>query len=607
MLSSAARAVGGRARVAARRGRGIYSSSPAARALVGLHGTDDNDADESRRQKGAAVRSLATLAERPHSTGGSSVRSGSRSTRSSAFLQQSSGFHTTSRREVLPYVILGAGVAYLFAKTIIDYRARKEAGLTGDGASDDDSDDEWDEDIDGPRPAAKRKKKTVKISDISGIAGLDLGSVYSRVGVAVPEEAEVDADDDDYFSDEDDGTPKSWSVRVVENAEGSRSTVSLVGLQPGEDKFVVGAKAANLIGSNFWASHSLLGLTIKDPAAKYFMKHFGCEDRILSGIGGTMQVQVSSTPEDGGRGSPEMLTAQSIAHLRDVATQHIEGEGSECSHMLVAVPEEQWRNEKAAAAYDLALKQAGAQSLGVERQALCALHGVDREQQYLMTTSDTDWWEEGRLVAICDVGRSVEVALLRLGDPETRDAEVLAVESGTPFVGGQSLDKVIIDQLLADFEKENNGMDLRSDQMTFERVAEAVNTAKHELSTKLTADINLPYISADATGPKHMNATLKRSQFERDTDAVMRDILAPCEKVFNEIGEDANGSASGLAVAVVGGCARSESLVGDVRKVFEKASSGKLEGGVTLMKLEMPEEAVVNGAAALAAKRAGWA
>ena len=531
---------------------------------------------------------------------------GSRNSRRNTGLQHSAEFHATSRQEVLPYIVLGAGVTYLFAKTIINYRKRKEAGLTGDGDEEDDSDEDWDEDIDGPRPAAKRKKKAVKLSDISGIAGLDLGSVYSRVGVAMPEEAEDDEDDDDYFSDEDDGTPKAWSVRVVENAEGSRSTVSLVGLQPGEDDFVVGAKAANLIGSNFWASHCLLGLTAKDPAAERFMEHFGCGDRILSGIGGTMQVQVSGTPEDGGRGSPEMLTAQSIAHLRGVATQHIEGEGNECSHMLVAVPEEQWQNEKAAAAYEMALKQAGAQSLGVERQALCAVHGVDREQQYLRADSDADWWEEGRLVAICDVGRSVEVSLIRLGDPETRDAEVLAVESGKPFVGGQSLDNVIIDQLLADFEKENNGMDLRSDQMTFERVAEAVNTAKHELSTKLTADINLPYISADATGPKHMNATLKRSQFERDTDFVMRDILAPCENVFNEIGEDAVGSTSGLAVAVVGGCARSEAMVSDVRQMFEKAAAGKLEGPVTLIKLEMPEEAVVNGAAALAAKRAGW-
>ena len=201
MLSSAARVFGRSARVAARRG-GIYSSSPAAHVLVGVHGTGDHDADESRRQSGGGVRGLTTLVVRPSSSSGSSVSS-SRSLRGSAFLQQSSGFHATSRQEVLPYVILGAGVAYLFAKTIIDYRARKEAGLVGGSDNDDDSDDEWDEEIDGPRPAAKRKNKAVKISDISGIAGLDLGSVYSRVGVAMPEETGMDEDDDDYFSDED--------------------------------------------------------------------------------------------------------------------------------------------------------------------------------------------------------------------------------------------------------------------------------------------------------------------------------------------------------------------------------------------------------------------
>eukprot|EP00946_MAST-07B_sp_MAST-7B-sp1_P001645 g1645.t1 len=319
-----------------------------------------------------------------------------------------------------------------------------------------------------------------------------------------------------------------------------------------------------------------------------------------------MQVQVSDTPEDGGRGSPEMLTAQSIAHLRGVATQHTEGEDNECSHMLVAVPEEQWQNQKVAAAYDTALKQAGAQSLGIERQALCALHGVDHEEQRRRSNPDDDWWEEGRLVVICDVGRSVEVSLIRLGDPESRDAEVLSVLSGKPFVGGQSLDNVIIDQLLSNFEKENSGMDLRSDQMTFGRVAEAVNTAKHELSTKLTADINLPYISADATGPKHMNATLKRSQFEKDTDSVMREILAPCRGIFDEMGDDTDGSDSGLVLVVVGGCARSEVLVNNVRTAIEEAAAKRSKGPVTLTKLEMPEEAVVNGAAVIAARQAGW-
>lgn len=196
--------------------------------------------------------------------------------------------------------------------------------------------------------------------------------------------------------------------------------------------------------------------------------------------------------------------------------------------------------------------------------------------------------------------------MIRLGDPEIRDADVLSVLSGKPFVGGQSLDNIIVDKLLADFEKENNGMDLRSDHMTFGRVAEAANTAKHELSTKLTADINLPYISADATGPKHMNATLKRSQFEKDTDSVMNDILAPCKYIFDELDNDIRGSSSGLAVAVVGGCARSDVMVSNVRKVIEEAAAEKLEGPVTLIKLEMPEEVVVNGATYLAAKRAGW-
>ena len=513
-------------------------------------------------------------------------------------LQQHAGFHCTTRKEILPYVILGAGVTYFFAKTILDYRARKEAGLTNQ-EEDEDEDEDWDEEIDGLRPASKRKKKTLNLSGVSGVAGLDLGSMHSRIGIAVPIQSDSASDDDDYFSDEDEGTPKAWTVRIVENAEGHRSTASLIGLQQGEDEFVVGDKAKNLLGSNFWAPHYLLGLKSSDSYAVDFINHFDCEDRILSGIGGTLQIQVGGAPEDGGRGSPEMLTAQSIAHLQGVASQHVEGENNECSHLLLAVAEQQWQSERAVAAYENALKQAGVESLGVERQALCALHGIDREH----SRSDPDWWKEGHFVAICDVGRSVETSLIRLGKPDTREAEVIAVETGKPFVGGQSLDEVITDKLLQDFSKENNGMDLRSDQMTFDRVADAINVAKHELSTKLTAEINLPYIFADATGPKHLIATLKRSTFERDTDEVMCEILKPCDTLLESFAGEPESS---LTLAIVGGCARADELKKKVQKTIEKAAEGKFEGPIQVVSLEMPEEAVVNGAAVVAARRAWW-
>ena len=214
-----------------------------------------------------------------------------------------------------------------------------------------------------------------------------------------------------------------------------------------------------------------------------------------------MQVQVSDTPEDGGRGVPEMLTAQSIAHLRGVATQHTEGEDNECSHMLVAVPEEQWQNQKVAAAYDTALKQAGAQSLGIERQALCALHGVDHEEQRRRSNPDDDWWEEGRLVVICDVGRSVEVSLIRLGDPENVDVEVLSV-IWQAICWWTKPDNVIIDQLLSNFEREQRyGFAQRPDDIRTSSGGREYGQTRALYEAH--CDINLPYISADAMAQAH--------------------------------------------------------------------------------------------------------
>jgi hypothetical protein len=277
-------------------------------------------------------------------------------------LQQRRNFHATKKEEVLPYIIVGAGVTYYFAKWVLDYRAAKESGSLDD--------DEEVEDIDEDGNVVGKKKRVV--INAAGVAGLDLGSVYSRVGVALEEEKDDKADsDDDYDSDEDDGTPKNWYTRVVENAEGSRSTVSLVGLQPGEDEFVVGDKAKNLIGKNFWASHRLLGLKYGDTNTSTFVEHFKIENQLIPGIGGTMQIQIDDSTE--AKASPEMLTSRVIQHLTTLADGYIPS--GKCSHVLIAVPDDVVDNEIACNSFDISMRQAGVQSLGVEKQSICAIHG----------------------------------------------------------------------------------------------------------------------------------------------------------------------------------------------------------------------------------------
>lgn len=230
--------------------------------------------------------------------------------------------------------------------------------------------------------------------------------------------------------------------------------------------------------------------------------------------------------------------------------------------------------------------------------------GIDQEimESETLTEEEKEWWVPGRKVVVCDVGRSVEATLVELQD--FRTVNVLAVESGKPFVGGSTLDQIILDKILMNFERENK-MDLKSDPMSYTRVAEAVQVAKHELSTKLTAEINLPYITADATGPKHLNETIQRSQFVRDVDPVVNGMLAPIKRLAKTAkkmlasndGEEGVNEATPLVV-MVGGCARSDHLRNEINGCFGKEFESKL--------LEMPEEAVVTGATWLAARGAGW-
>jgi molecular chaperone DnaK len=214
-----------------------------------------------------------------------------------------------------------------------------------------------------------------------------------------------------------------------------------------------------------------------------------------------------------------------------------------------------------------------------------------------LVDDEKNWWIPGRKVVVVDVGRSVEATLLELHDG--REVSVLQVESGKPFVGGSALDKVILDKILMKFERENK-MDLAQDPMSYTRVADAVQVAKHELSTKLTAEINLPYITADATGPKHLIETVKRSEFIRDVDPVVQGMLAPIKRLAkksNDIIKEDDESIKPLVI-MVGGCARSEHLRNEVTGCFGKDWE-------TIV-LEIPEEAVVTGAAVLAARGAGW-
>ena len=163
------------------------------------------------------------------------------------------------------------------------------------------------------------------------------------------------------------------------------------------------------------------------------------------------------------------------------------------------------------------------------------------------------------------------------------------------FAGGRVFDNAIIDFLVSDFEKENK-LDLTSDKMTMKRVTEAARNARIELSSKLQSEINEPFITADATGPKHLMHDMSRSKLESLSRDAMEKVFNVCKKAINESEVDKDELVN-AHLLVLGGMARMPSLVSGVKKCFMDAGCTDLK----VIEIEQPEEMNVYGAGLKAA------
>lgn len=345
--------------------------------------------------------------------------------------------------------------------------------------------------------------------------------------------------------------------KVITNAEGERTTPSVVAIRDGQR--LVGKTAKNQAVVNpentIFSSKRFIGRM--DDEVGDEKKNFPF--KVVKGAKGESEIIM-----DGKQHRPAEISAMVLQKLKADAEAFL---GEPVTKAVITVPA--YFNDAQRQATKDAGKIAG---LEVERiinepTAAAFAYGLDKKGQELT-------------VAVFDLGGGTfDVSLIEMGDGVTK---VLST-SGDTHLGGDDFDHAIIEWLLAQF-KADNGIDLSQDAMAMQRLKEAAEKAKKELSSTTEADINLPFITADSSGPKHLNVKLSRAKFEELVADLITRTVGPCEKALKDAGlskGDIN------EVLLVGGMTRMPAVQEKVKEIFGKEASQ----GVN------PDEAVALGAA----------
>ena len=372
---------------------------------------------------------------------------------------------------------------------------------------------------------------------MSKIIGIDLGTTNSCVAIM-------------------DGK----SAKVIENSEGSRTTPSMVAFTKNKNEKLVGQAAKRQSVTNpentLFAIKRLIGRRIDDKEVeknKDLVPY-----KIVSGDNGDAWVEAQ-----GKKYAPAQISAFILQKMKETAEKYL---GEEVKEAVVTVPA--YFNDSQRQATKNAGKIAG---LNVKRiinepTAAALSYGLEKK--------------ETGTIAVFDLGGGTfDISILELADG------VYEVKStaGDTFLGGEDFDNRIIDYLADEFKKENT-VDLREDPLAKQRLKEAAEKAKIELSNSAQTDINLPFITADKSGPKHLNITLSRSKLESLVEDLIQRTVEPCNNAL----KDANLKASDIKnVILVGGMTRMPKVIETVKNIFEKEPNK----GVN------PDEVVATGAA----------
>jgi len=376
---------------------------------------------------------------------------------------------------------------------------------------------------------------------MSKIIGIDLGTTNSCVAIM-------------------DGK----NSKVIENSEGARTTPSIVAYANGE--ILVGASAKRQAVTNpkntIYASKRLIGRKFSEHAVQKDIDLMPY--KIIQAENGDAWVQVN---ED--KLAPPQISAEVLRKMKKTAEDYL---GEEVTQAVITVPA--YFNDSQRQATKDAGKIAGLEVLRIinEPTAAALAYGIDKADK------------ADRKIAVYDLGGGTfDVSIIEIASIDgEKQFEVLST-NGDTFLGGEDFDQRIMDYLIAEFKKDS-GVDLSKDMLALQRLKEAAEKAKIELSSTAQTDVNLPYVTADASGPKHMNVKLTRAKLESLVEELIQRSIEPCKIAM----QDAKVSVSDIdEVILVGGMTRMPKVAEAVEAFFGKAPRKDVN----------PDEAVAVGAA----------
>jgi molecular chaperone DnaK len=371
---------------------------------------------------------------------------------------------------------------------------------------------------------------------MSKIIGIDLGTTNSCVAIM-----------------------EGSQPKVLENAEGARTTPSVVAFTDDNEK-LIGQPAKRQAVTNpentIFAVKRLIGRNFDDPTVKKDVE--AAPFKIVNSEKGDAWIEAK-----GEKYSPSQISAFILQKMKETAEKYL---GQTVSKAVITVPA--YFNDAQRQATKDAGKIAGLEVLRIinEPTAASLAYGLDKKQN--------------KKIAVYDLGGGTfDVSILELGDG------VFEVKStnGDTFLGGEDFDNAIVDYLISEFKKDN-GINLKSDKLALQRLKEAAEKAKIELSSAEQTDINLPFITADKTGPKHINIKMTRAKLEALVEDLIARTMPPCKTALKDAGITASEVDE---IVMVGGMTRMPKVVQEVKNFFGKEPNKSVN----------PDEVVAMGAA----------
>ncbi len=371
---------------------------------------------------------------------------------------------------------------------------------------------------------------------MSKIIGIDLGTTNSCVAIMEGSQA-----------------------KVLENAEGTRTTPSVVAFTDENEK-LIGQPAKRQAVTNpentIFAVKRLIGRGFEDSTVKKDIE--AAPFKIVNSEKGDAWIEAK-----GEKYSPSQISAFILQKMKETAEKYL---GQTVTKAVITVPA--YFNDAQRQATKDAGKIAGLEVLRIinEPTAASLAYGLDKKQN--------------KKIAVYDLGGGTfDVSILELGDG------VFEVKStnGDTFLGGEDFDNTIVDYLIAEFKKDS-GIDLKSDKLALQRLKEAAEKAKIELSAAEQTDINLPFITADKTGPKHINLKMTRAKLEALVEDLIARTIPPCKTALKDAGISANDINE---IVMVGGMTRMPKVIEEVKNFFGKEPNKSVN----------PDEVVAMGAA----------